>query len=120
MPRVISVHQYELKDEVEPARFEEALREVRGAGLVDLPGLETFYFGRGIRGARTDRYAAIWIYESRQAWKNLWGTPESPVSAEDYPDSWKRWEQEVLDPFLAGDPDRITYTSYETLDSHPD
>ncbi len=115
MPRIISIHEYVLRDEVDAAAFEAALREARERGLFQLPGLERFHFLRGIRGDRRGRYAAVWVYESRDAWEALWGPVDAPATKADYPETWKVWEDEVLAPFLAGDPDRITFTSYQEL-----
>ena len=60
-------------------------------------------------------YAALWIYESREAWEHLWGTPEHPRPSQEYPDSWRVWEEEVLAPFLGDHPDRIRFTAYGEL-----
>ena len=115
MPEVISVHEYVLKPEADPAAFEAAIQAARERGLLRLPGLVDYHFLRGIRGTRRDQYTAIWIYESRAAWEALWGPVDAPRSKEDYPESWKIWEDEVLAPFLDQDPDKISYTSYEVL-----
>jgi hypothetical protein len=80
-----------------------------------LPGLVEYHFGRGIKGSRTEHYAAIWIYESIQAWEKLWGSPDKPVGKANYPKNWQVWEDEILAPLLNQDPDRINYTDYEEL-----
>lgn len=115
MPRVISVHEYELADRAAPAEFEAALRRAEERGLFRLPGLEAHFFVKGLRGVRRGRYAAIWIYASREAWEALWGPPDRPKPKHEYPQSWRIWEDEVLAPFVAGDPDRIAFTAYGTL-----
>lgn len=115
MTRIISIHEYELKPDVDEQLFEKAIERARSRGLLRLPGLIGFHFLKGIRGGRKNRYAAVWIYENRQAWENLWGQADRPIDREDYPENWKEWEEKVLSPFLAGDPDKITFTSYREL-----
>lgn len=113
--RVISIHEYELKPDVEPAAFERALHDAGRCGLFDLPGLIGHHFLRGLKGARRGAYTAIWIFESRAAWEGLWGTMQAPRPAADYPEKWKIWENTVLARFLIRDPDTIRFTSYEEL-----
>jgi hypothetical protein len=115
MARVISIHEYELRPGVSPGDFEQALRDAERRRLFDLPGLIAHQFLNGMKGARLGAYAAIWIFESRPAWERLWGTPEAPRSPAEYPDNWKIWENEILAPFLAQDPDTIRFTSYEEI-----
>lgn len=115
MPRVISIHEYELKPGVSGEAFERAAREAKRHGLFDLPGLVGHHFLRGLKGARRGAYTAIWLFESRQAWERLWGTIEVPVPAADYPKHWKTWENDVLAPLLNQDPDTIRFTSYEEV-----
>lgn len=115
MGRVVSVHEYELKPGVDPAAFEQAVREAEIRGLLRLPGLVEYRFLRGIKGARRDKYAAVWIYESRDAWQRLWGTPDAPRRFPDYPENWRIWEEEILAPLLSEIPDAIAFTAYDEL-----
>lgn len=115
MPRIISVHEYVLKPEVSEIEFENAIQAARKSGLLSLPGLVEYHFVKGRKGGRQGLYAAIWVYESKQAWEALWGTPENPRTKQDYPENWKVWEDEVLAPFLSQDPDNIAFTAYEEL-----
>lgn len=115
MPRVISVHEYELRTDADPADFEAAVRDAQASSLLDLPGLEDYGLLKGIKGARARRYGAIWIYESRPAWEALWGPPDDPIEKPDYPENWKTWEDEVLAPYLTEDPDAIRFTSYREI-----
>ena len=112
MPRVISVHEYVLKPGVDVDQFEHAILEARDRGLFELPGLVECVFVKGIRGTRKDQYAAIWIYASERAWIDLWGPVGQPRSKDDYPPTWKTWEDDVLAPFLDRNPDEIIFTSY--------
>ncbi len=116
MSRVISIHEYELRAETDPAAFETALREARAENLLALPGLENYHLLKGIKGARLHKYSAIWIYESRTAWEALWGPPDDPLEKEQYPENWQIWEDEVLSPYLSGDPDALRFTSYRELE----
>jgi len=116
LSRVVSVHEYELKPEVDPEAFESAIREAQEQGLPELPGMETYYLLRGIKGVRTGHYSAVWVYESQEAREALWGPPDNPLAKPNYPENWKRWEEEVLAPNLRGDPDAIQFTSYQEID----
>ena len=113
MEKIISIHEYTLKDDVDHRHFEGAVERARQLRLFDLPGLQTNYFLRRLRGTRNAAYAAVWIYESKDAWIKLWGEPENPKPKSDYPKNWKIWEEEILAPFLIQDPDRIFYAAYE-------
>ena len=115
MARMISIHEYELKPGTDPERFEQTLREAEAQGLFDLPGLTSHHFVKGVKGARRDAYAAIWVYESRDVWERLWGTPEHPKTPTEYPEQWRLWENQFLRPVLSTDPDAIRFTSYEEL-----
>ncbi len=115
MKPIISVHEYVLKSGVSGKDFERAVRTAESEGLFDLPGLEKFYFIRGIKGKRTGHFAAVWIYRDRRSWEKLWGTPDKPVGKENYPENWRRWENDILSRFIEGDPDRISYTSYKVI-----
>jgi hypothetical protein len=116
MAHVISIHEYDLKPGSDLARFEQALHDADARGLLKLPGLITHYFVKGTKGARRGAYAAVWIYESREAWEHIWGSPEQPRAPHAYPENWKVWEDDVLAPFLAQHPDEIRFTTYEVLD----
>ncbi|MFC7154948.1 hypothetical protein ACFQPA_05695 [Halomarina halobia] len=114
MTRVVSVHEYELAPDADPADFEAAVEAAERRGLFDLPGLVDRRFLRGIKGDREGEYAAIWTYEDREAWEALWGPPGDPKPPEAYPERWREWEA-LLDPLLTDDPDFIGFTSYEAL-----
>ncbi|MGD9091292.1 MAG: hypothetical protein PVF74_00480 [Anaerolineales bacterium] len=112
MPKVISVHQYKLKPDVEPQAFEQAYRQAKTDGLFNLPGLVESYLIKGIRGERGGEYASIWIYKSQESWERLWGGVGSPLSPSDYPPAWLTWENEILAQFLDEPADEISFTSY--------
>ena len=115
MAQMISIHEYELQPGSDPQRFEQAFRDAEARGLFDLPGLMAHHFVKGIKGARRNAYAAVWVYESREAWEQLWGTLERPRGPAEYPEKWRIWEEELLAPILSGHPDAIRFTAYEEL-----
>ena len=115
MGRIISIHEYDLKPGINIGQFERILRDAEARGLLQLPGLVAHYFVKGAKGVRRGAYAALWIYESRAAWERLWGTAEDPRPPQEYPDTWKIWEEELLAPFLEDRPDDLRFTAYEEL-----
>jgi hypothetical protein len=115
MTKIISIHEYTLKPTVTEDQFKNAIREAQERHLLQLPGLEGVHFLRGIKGKRRGSFAAIWIYESREVWERIWGSPEEPHSKDDYPNRWRVWEEEILAPIHDGDLDQIEYTAYEVI-----
>jgi hypothetical protein len=115
MARIISVHEYDLTPGSGPAQFEQAIRAAEGHGLFDLPGRIAHHFVRRVKGARNGAFAAVWIYESREAWERLWGTVEQPRAPREYPEKWRIWEEELMAPILSSHPDAIKFTTYEEL-----
>lgn len=115
MTRVVSIHEYELRPGIDPADFERALSDAERRGLFELPGLREHHFLRGLKGARRGAYAALWIFESREAWEKLWGPLGAPHPPSQYPEKWQVWENEILAPLLSQDPDTIRFTSYQEL-----
>jgi hypothetical protein len=115
MGRIISIHEYDLRPGVDISQFERTLREAEARGLLQLPGLVAHHFVKGAKGVRRGAYAALWIYESREAWERLWGTAEHPRPSREYPDTWRIWEEELLAPFLANRPDDLRFTAYEEV-----
>lgn len=113
--RVFGIHEYVLKPGVDEREFERAIRQAEKRGLLRLPGLVDHYLLKGLKGHRRGHYAAIWVFESREAWESLWGSPDHPLGKQDYPANWKVWEDEVLAALLDRDPDAITFTDYEEL-----
>src|SRR5215813_1838856 len=71
MGRVVSIHEYELKPGINVEQFEQVLRDAKARGLLQLPGLVAHYLVKGTKGVRRGAYAAVWIYESREAWEHL-------------------------------------------------
>jgi hypothetical protein len=112
---IVSIHQYELTDETTHEAFRAAIEAAERRGLFDLPGLIEYQFLRGIKGTRRGGYTAVWTYESREAWAELWGPVEDPIPKAEYPASWRTWEEDVLDPLIVGDPDAIDFTTYDVL-----
>lgn len=109
---VISIHEYELRSDINQREFEHALLAAEREGLLDAPGMIGQHFLRGLKGSRQGRYAAIWVYRDLAAWEAIWGPPDQPTPASKYPRGWQRFEQEFLRPYLVGDPDEIRFTAY--------
>lgn len=112
---IISVHHYELAETVTDEEFQDVIQEAEQRELFTLPGLVEYQFLRGIKGVRKKGYTALWMYESRQAWRNLWGSVDDPVPKNEYPSKWNIWEDELLAPLLTQGPDKIDYTTYEIV-----
>jgi len=118
---IASVHYYELAASADESDFRAAAAAAVERDLFEnVPGLVEYRIGRGIRGARAGRFAAVWIYESRDAWADVWGPVAEPVPKTEYPDEWLVWEDELLDPILDSDPDDIEHTAYEVIASDTD
>jgi hypothetical protein len=114
MGRIFSIHEYDLRDETRAAEFEQALARAEASGTLEIPGMTSHHFVRGIKGHREGRYAAIWVYESRSAWEEIWGAPGQPFSPERYPAGWRRWE-EILAAHLDRPAEAIRFSAYEEL-----
>jgi hypothetical protein len=112
MNRVISIHEYRLRNNVSGEQFEATVEKARKLDLFNLPGLIDYHFLKRIRGSRNVKFTAVWIYQNREAWEKLWGEADSPIEKNSYPENWKRWENEFLAPLLTQDPDRIDYIAY--------
>lgn len=113
---ITSIHHYELAESARPSDFQDAVEEAISQELFEsIPGLVDYEFGRGLKGARTGKFVAIWWYESREAWTDVWGDVDEPRPKAEYPHEWLIWEDELLAPLLAEDPDEIEYTSYEVV-----
>jgi hypothetical protein len=118
---IVSIHQYELADSASPTDFRDAVTMAVDENLFDaIPGLVDYRIGRGIKGSRTDQFAAVWVYESKASWEAVWGPVDDPVPKPAYPDAWLRWEDDLLDPVLADDPNNIEYPSYEVVAQNVD
>jgi hypothetical protein len=115
MTKVISIHEYDLKDGVDVDTFQQVVEQAEELDLFQLPGLEGYHFLIGIKGKRMNALGAIWVYRSREAWENLWGSVEAPKPPATYPDNWRRWEA-LLEPLLKCKPDEIPLTAYQTLE----
>lgn len=113
--RVFSLHYYRLKDGVSRQSLTAAFDQAKAEGLFDLPGLSGGYILWGLKGRDAGQPAALWIYESYEAWAALWGPPDDPIGQDKYPSRWVRWERELLAPLLSEDPDRVPLTSFEVL-----
>ncbi len=117
MPGVISIHRYELRPGASPAQLRAAFRSAGQRRLFALSGLRSVRLVRGIKGEHHECLATLWEYESQDAWEALWGPPEVPKVAAQYPEPWMAWE-ESLAPLLDRPPDSVTYTAFEVLEAY--
>jgi hypothetical protein len=46
-------------------------------------------------------------------WEELWGEVNAPREPSDYPENWRKWENEILAGYLDREPDRIEFAAYE-------
>jgi hypothetical protein len=115
MARVISVHEYELPRGVEAAEFAAAIAAARERGLFDVSGLMAVHFARTLRTRRRQTYAAMWVYESREAWDALWKSSGQPDPEDARTGAWPEWESDILARILDHEPNTISYTAYEEL-----
>ncbi len=71
MGRIVSIHEYDLRPGITGEQFEQLLHDAEARGLLQLPGLVAQHFVKGTKGVRRGAYAALRIYESREAWEHL-------------------------------------------------
>ena len=116
MPRVVAVHELDLKPGVDRTEFERVVRrEVADLGR-HMPGLVERRFLVGYRAARKGEFAMLWVFESPAALEALFGTETDPRPG---PDAFVRYEA-AIGPYLAAPrPDLIRYTDYLELDGPP-
>ena len=115
MTRVISVHEYELPRGVEGAEFAAAIAAARARGLFQVPGLMAVRFARTLRTRRRQTYAAMWVYDSREAWDALWQASGQPDPEDARTGAWPEWESDILARILDREPNTISYTAYEEI-----
>lgn len=113
---MISVHEYDLAPGKTRDDFVEAVRSAEDRKLFEIEGLRDHEFLLGVRGAGAGKPAALWRWESRRAWEELWGPADDPKPPSEYPEKWTKWEA-LLEPILSEDPDEIRFTSYRELDA---
>ena len=115
MGRIISIHEYDLKPEVDMSQFESTFRDAEARGLLQLPGLVAHHFVKGAKGVRRGAYAALWIYESREAWERLWAPPSIPGPRESIRTAGGSGRRSFLLPFSRTTRTVFRFTSYEEL-----
>ena len=116
MPRVVAVHELELRRDADRAEFERVVRrEIAGLGR-HMPGLVERRFLIGYKAARKGEYAMLWVFETADALEALFGTESDPRPG---PEAFRRYEA-AIGPYLAAPrPDLIRYTDYLEIDGYP-
>lgn len=106
---VYSIHEHELNPAADPQAYEAAVQEA--IARLRVPGLLAAQHLKGFKGERDGRYAVLWIFESAEAIRRNFGTPDAPI----WPPDWLHYENEVLAPFLDRHPDTVDFTDYAIL-----
>jgi hypothetical protein len=108
---ICAIHEHELRPEVDVASYE---REV-GAAIAQMriSGLRQAFHLKGWRGARTGRYAVLWIFASKEALEENFGTAEERR----WPPDWADYENTILTRYLDRHPDTILYTDYSLVEA---
>ncbi len=108
---VVSIHEHELKGDVDSAEYEREVSEI--LKNLKVPGLLQAYLLKGFKGERMNKYAVVWIWKNKQVIKENFGTLDNPKWSED----WLYYENEVLAKYLTCHPDKINFTCYDIIDA---
>jgi len=106
---IYAVHEHELRPEVDIARYEGDVAAT--LQQMKVPGLRQAIHLKGFGGKRTDKYAVLWLFESVEALRLNFGTPEQRK----FPPDWLYYENVILAQYLDRHPDTIDYTDYNIV-----
>jgi hypothetical protein len=106
---VFALHEHELKNGTDIKQYEADIST--SIANMSIPGLLGAHLIKGFKGARTDKYAVLWIFRNAQAIHDNFGTLDNPR----WPSDWLHYEQDILTNYIIGDPDKITFTDYEVI-----
>jgi hypothetical protein len=110
--RIFGIHEYELKDGIDPQYFELVLKSALLNPELDIPGLESRHFLKGYKATRKGSYAVLWVFKSQEALEELFGTEDKPKRG---PPNFVEFEDIVLNKFLDRPADEIVFTDYWEL-----
>jgi hypothetical protein len=113
MPRIVAVHELDLKPGADRAAFERVVRRETADLARHMPGLVERRFLIGLKAARKGEYAMLWVFESQAALEALFGTESDPRSG---PDAFVRYEAAIGPYLAAARPDLIRFTDYLEID----
>ena len=106
---VYSLHEHELRAGVDVAQYErevaEAIAQIKIAGLLHA------YHLKGFKGEREGRYGVLWVFASKEAIAENFGTLDNPK----WPEAWLHYENDVLAKFLDRHPDTVDFTDYKIV-----
>lgn len=106
---IYAIHEHELKPGADATRYQQDV--AAAIARMNIPGLRFACHLQGLRGARENRYAVLWVFESEAALTENFGTPDQRR----WPPDWEHYENDVLAHYLDRHPDAITYTDYRRL-----
>ncbi len=106
----ISIHEHELKDNVNIAEYEKEVADT--LKNLKVPGLLHAYLLKGFKGERTNSYSVVWVWKNKQVIKENFGTLDNPK----WPEDWLYYENEILAKYLTCHPDKINFTCYDIID----
>jgi len=107
----ISIHEHELKSDVDRGCYEKEVSEA--LKNLKVPGLLKAYLLKGFKGERVNSYAVVWIWKNKRVIKENFGTFDNPK----WPQDWLYYENEVLAKYLTCHPDKINFTCYDIIDA---
>ena len=110
--RIFGIHEYELKDGIDPQYFELVLKSALLSPKLDMPGLESRHFLKGYKSTRKGSYAVLWVFKSQEALEGLFGTEDKPKRG---PPNFVEFEDIVLNKFLDRPAHQIVFTDYWEL-----
>ncbi len=109
--RVFSVHEHELRNDVDSAMYEKEVGRELEKLKSSIKGLVNAYFLKGFKGKRAGRYAILWVWQSSDTIKENFGTFDNPT----WPKEWLYYENTVLAKYLTCHPDKINFSCYEII-----
>lgn len=106
---VISVHEHELRNDVDATEYEREVSEI--IKKLKVPGLLHAHLLKGFKGKRRGSYAVIWVWKNKQVITENFGTLDNPK----WPEDWLYYENEILAKYLTCHPDKINFTCYDIM-----
>ncbi len=109
MQYVFSIHEHELKPDVDTILYEQEVTEA--IKNLKVKGLLAAHLLKGFKGSRKDKYTILWIWESEKVIEENFGTLDNPR----WPEDWLYYENEILAKYLTCHPDKINFTCHNCI-----